>query len=557
MVREELKQALSAALSAAVAKGELPAVEAPPVILETPPDKRFGDFSCNLAMTLAPLVGRPPRAVAEVLVRHLRLPEGRLERTEIAGPGFLNFHLHPAWLRETVRQILAQGERCGRSDIGGGQRVNLEFVSANPTGPLVVANGRQAAFGDCLARLLECCGYSVTREYYINDADRSTQVQKFGESLEARYRQIFGEEAPVPEDGYQGEYVAEMARAIAAEAGDRYLSVEAESRRKVFRDLALNRVITGQQADLAEFGVSFDVWFRESDLFARGAVEETLAVLREGGHTYESEDALWLRTTAYGDEKDRVLVRATGAPSYLAADVAYHRDKFSRGFDRLIDVWGPDHHGHIARTKAGVQALGYPTDRVDILIVQIVRLYSGGEMVRMSKRAGELVLLKDLVADVGGDAARFFFLMRSHDSPLDFDLELAKQESPENPVYYVQYGHARICSILREAEERGVSLPDPGQVNFDRPEAEDELALMRKLADLPEEVQLAAAKYEPHRMTRYAQELARAFHSFYTTCRVLGEDSELTAARLSLVIAARHVLRNTLQWIGVRAPERM
>jgi arginyl-tRNA synthetase len=237
--------------------------------------------------------------------------------------------------------------------------------------------------------------------------------------------------------------------------------------------------------------------------------------------------------------------------------VAYHRDKFSRGFDRLIDVWGPDHHGHIARTKAGVQALGYPTDRVDILIVQIVRLYSGGEMVRMSKRAGELVLLKDLVADVGGDAARFFFLMRSHDSPLDFDLELAKQESPENPVYYVQYGHARICSILREAEERGVSLPDPGQVNFDRLEAEDELALMRKLADLPEEVQLAAAKYEPHRMTRYAQELARAFHSFYTTCRVLGEDSELTAARLSLVIAARHVLRNTLQWIGVRAPERM
>jgi len=333
--------------------------------------------------------------------------------------------------------------------------------------------------------------------------------------------------------------------------------VEVESRRKVFRDLALDRIIAGQQADLAEFGVSFDVWFRESDLFARGAVEETLAALREGGHTYESEDALWLRTRAYGDEKDRVLVRATGAPSYLAADVAYHRDKFSRGFDRLIDVWGPDHHGHIARTKAGVQALGYPTDRVDILIVQIVRLYSGGEMVRMSKRAGELVLLKDLVADVGGDAARFFFLMRSHDSPLDFDLELAKQESPENPVYYVQYGHARICSILREAEERGVSLPDPGQVNFDRLEAEDELALMRKLADLPEEVQLAAAKYEPHRMTRYAQELARAFHSFYTTCRVLGEDSELTAARLSLVIAARHVLRNTLQWIGVRAPERM
>jgi arginyl-tRNA synthetase len=438
--------------------------------------------------------------------------------------------------------------------------VLLEYVSANPTGPVGVVQGRAGALGDVLANLLEWTGHEVSREYYVNDALNSRQVQKFAETVEAWYLRKLGREAELPEDGYEGEYVAEMAEEVVREAGERYLGMPEEERREEFRRLALERIVAGQRADLEAYGVRFDRWFWESSLYESGEVEQVIRQLEEGGHTYEAEGALWLKATAFGHHQDEVLVRSNEAPTYLAADAAYHRNKFERGYDKLIDIWGPDHHGHVSRTRAAVEALGYEPGRLEILLHQVVRLFSGGEMVRMSKRAGEIIPLRDLIEEVGADAARFFFLMRSAESHLDFDLELAKKQAPENPVYYVQYAHARICSILREAEERGVSPPGEGaaaQADLSRLTEKDELALMRKLAELPEEIGLAAREYEPHRLTRYSQELAASFHQFYTTCRVLSDDAALTAARLQLVKAARHGLRVGLKLLGISAPERM
>jgi len=557
MPKKLLSDALSEALASAQRNGELPGDLSVAAELQPPRDRRWGDFSTNLPMVIASAASRKPGEVAEIILRHLRLPEGVVDRVEVAGTGFINFGLSPAWLRGVVRRVLEEGDEFGRSDVGEGKRLLLEFVSANPTGPVAVVQGRAAAIGDTLAHLLERTGWQVAREYYVNDALNSTQVRRFAETLEARYFQHFGREAVVPEDGYQGDYVFAMAEALVAEVGDAYLEMPEEERRAALYDYSLRKIVENQQADMTAFGVRFDTWFHESWLYERGEVDAAMEELRRRGHTYESEGALWFRATAFGDDQDHVLIRSDGRPGYVAADIAYHKNKFERGFDRLIDIWGPDHHGHVVRLKAGVQALGYDPDRFEILIHQIVRLFRGSEMVRMSKRAGDIIPLSGLIEDVGTDAARFFFLMQSLESHLDFDLELAKKQAAENPVYYVQYAHARICRILRSAEERGAPLPEIRDVDLSLLGEPDELEVMRKLAELPDEIAQAAARYEPHRMTRYARELAATFHGFYTNCRVLGDDPALTAARLSLVTAARMVLGAVLRLLGVSAPERM
>jgi arginyl-tRNA synthetase len=557
MPRELLTQALSDALARAQTAGDLPTSLSVELELQTPREPRHGDFATSLAMAVASVTGRPPREVAELLLRHLDLPEGLVETTTIAGPGFINFILSPSWLRRVVRQVLEQSDQYARSNAGQGQRLLLEFVSANPTGPVAVVQGRAAALGDALANLFQHTGWTVSREYYVNDATNSTQVQRFAETLEARYLQQLGQDAPVPEDGYQGDYVVEMAERLVAAQGDQYLNMSHDERLVALTRYSLDEIVAGQQRDMKNFGLTFATWFMESSLYDNDQVNQTMETLKTAGGTYEADGALWLKATHFGDQQDHVLVRKDGRPTYLAGDIAYHKNKFDRGFDRLIDIWGPDHQGHVLRTKAGVRALGYDPSRFEILIHQIVRLFRGSEMVRMSKRAGDIVPLSGLLEDVGTDAARFFFLMQSLDSHLDFDLELAKKQAADNPVYYVQYAHARICSILREAEERGLSLPDIADANLDRLGEPDELALMRKLADLPHEISQAAERYEPHRMTRYARELAATFHGFYTNCRVLGDDPELTAARLALVQAALTVLRIVLSLIGVSAPDRM
>jgi arginyl-tRNA synthetase len=560
MVKEYLSQTITAALRAATAAGELSLEELPPVTLEVPPDTQFGDYASNVALTLARQVRMAPREVAQRIAAHIAPGNGGpgaelIERVEVAGAGFLNFYLRPDWLHAILREIHDQGEAYGRSDLGQGEPVQVEYVSANPTGPLSVPHGRGGAVGDVLASLLDWAGYRVSREFYVNDA--GGQMERFGRSVEARYLQLLGRDVPVPEDGYHGDYVRELAERIREREGDSLAGLPEAERLERFTQLGRDEMIAEQKATLERFGIHFDVWYLESDLHRAHKVEEVIRLLTECGHTYEADGALWLRSTAFGDDKDRPLLRSNGKPTYIAPDLAYHLDKFRRGFTRVIDVWGPDHHGYIARTKAGIQALGYRADQLDILIFQHVRLYLNGEMRVGSKRAGDIIPLDDVMEEVGKDAARFFYLMRTANSPLDFDLDLAKREAPENPVYYVQYAHARVCSILREAVERKTPIPDVASADLSVLTHPAELAMIRKLADFPDEVQGAAVAREPHRMTRYAQDLASTFSAFYRDCWVLGQEPAVTAGRLAIVGACRIVLRNVLTILGVSAPESM
>jgi len=550
-------QAIQQALEAARDRGELSFSGTPEVEIEVPRNREHGDFSSNVAMALAREANLPPRKIAECIVASIGVGDGLIDRMEVAGPGFINFYLKPGWLHDVILKIAGEGDRYGRSDAGAGTKVLLEFVSANPNGPITVASGRGGAIGDTLARLYELTGAQVAREYYINDAANSTQMINFGKSLVVRYLQELGQSIEMPEDGYQGTYVNQIAKDIIAQHGDTYVSMDAEERLTLFTRMAEDAMIAQQKADLEEFGIVFDCWFSERSLHDSGKVREAVAKLDERGFTYEKDGAVWLRSTNFGDDKDRALVRSNGSPTYIAADAAYHADKFERGFNKLINVWGPDHHGYIARTKAAVAALGYRAGDVDILIYQAVRLMSSGEVVMMSKRAGDVISLSELVQEVGKDAARYFLLMRSHDSQLDFDLELAKSQSEENPVYYVQYAHARIAALLRNAEERGVVVPTAEDANLSLLVDEPELDLIKKLADWPEEVARAAFRHEPHRLSAFATELARLFHKFYTECRVLGDDEALSGARLALVSASKQVLGNLLHTMGIEAPERM
>jgi len=558
MIRQQLAEWVQQAALAAREAGALEFETLPEFEIETPRNPQFGDFAANLAMLLARQARRNPREVAEAIRQHLPAESSAwVERVEVAGAGFLNFYLKPNWAGEVVRHILEQGAHYGNLTLGAGKRILIEFVSANPTGPLTLGHGRNAAVGDTLARLYEAAGYTVEREFYINDGENSTQIRNFALSVLTRYRQLLGESAEMPEDGYHGEYVREIAQSIREQHGNDFAQGDPETVLKRFEQIAKQQMLQEQARDLEDFGVRFDRWFSEQSLYDAGKVQETLNALRARGYAYEHEGALWLKSTAFGDEKDRVLVRANGMPTYLAADVAYHRDKYERGYDLMINLWGADHHGYVARMKAAMAALGYDPNRLHILIYQLVNLFRGAEPVRMSKRAGEFITLREVMDEIGVDALRFFYLLRSHDSTLDIDIELAKEQSEKNPVFYVQYAHARICSIERTAAERGVAMPDPAATDLSVLTHEAEVALVKKLADLPDEIALAVQHDAPHRLTAYALDVARAFHGFYTECRVLGAEPALQAARLLLTQATRLTLARALELLGVSAPERM
>ncbi|MDR5695373.1 MAG: arginine--tRNA ligase [Armatimonadota bacterium] len=569
MIRQQLQESIREAILRAQQAGDLPPGEVPQVELETPRQAEHGDFASNVALVLARSMSLPPRRVAEAIARHLRLPPEKVERVEIAGPGFLNFFLSPSWLQEVVRVVLEKGERYGRWDVGRGIRVHVEYVSANPTGPLHVGTARNGAIGDCIANLLDALGFEVFREYYLNDY--GAQVLALARSVACRYAELFGRSLPFPEDGYRGEYVVEIARKIAERDGPRWLDAPEEERNAYFREFALTEIVGDIRRTLEAFGIRFDGWFSEAGLYARSDFQKTLELLRARGALYEEGGALWFRATAFGDERDRVVIRSDGTPTYLGGDIAYRRSIYERGFQRLINVLGIDHQGQVRSLKAAVQAMGYDPETLEVILYQHVLFRRGGESVRMSRRAGEIVTLQDLLETVGADAARYFLVMTNPSTPLEFDLDLAVKQSSENPVYYVQYAHARICSILREASKHPVGrefvVANPGDPHVHLNEARDldlstlthetERALMRKLADFPDVVFTAGMRREPHRLCAFAQELATAFHVFYTQCRVLTDDPELTGARLALVDATRVVLRKTLQLIGVSAPERM
>ncbi len=551
-VREEIRLQIEKALEKARAKGALTFESIPNFVLEVPREKNHGDFATNVAMLLAKEAKLPPRLIAEHLVANFAREATWVDKIEIAGPGFINFYLNNGWLYAVLPKVIKEDEAYGTSTYGNREKVQVEFVSANPTGLLHMGNARGAALGDTLSNLLEAAGFDVTREFYINDA--GNQIENFGKSLEARYLQLMGEDVPFPEEGYHGEDIITTVKNIIAEVGDKYLHIDSALRREFLIQKALEEKLGAIRRDLSRFGVEYDVWFSEQTLHDSGAIAKTVKELQEKGYIYEKEGALWFKSSLFGDEKDEVVVRSNGIPTYFAADIAYHKNKFERGFQKVINIWGADHHGHVARMKGAVKAVGYDPDRLHVILMQLVRLFRGGEIVRMSKRSGQYVTLGELMDEVGKDAARYFFVMRSPDSHLDFDLDLAKAESSENPVYYVQYAHARINSILKAS---GVTLPPVERVDFTLLKEEAELELIRKIADLPEEIVGAAVNMEPHRIARYAHDLASLFHSFYNSCRVLTEDEELRKARLCLVDAARITLRNVLRLLGLSAPERM
>jgi arginyl-tRNA synthetase len=554
LVQEEIKDALRAAALKAREAGELTFTNLPDFVLEVPREKQHGDFAANLAMLLTKEAKMPPRQIAQALLKNFPKEGTWVESLEVAGPGFINFKLNNSWLYHVITDVLEAGQAYGRSDIGQGKKVQVEFVSANPTGLLHMGNARGAALGDTIANLLDAAGFNVSREYYINDA--GNQIHNFALSLEARYLQALGLDVPFPEDGYHGkDLIATVERFINLH-GKKYLEVEAEERQSALVKYALDEKLSHIRQVLHDFGVDYDVWFSEKSLYESGAINKVMEDLKNRGYIYEKDDALWFKSSLYGDEKDEVVVRSNGVPTYFAADIAYHVNKFERGFEWVINLWGADHHGHVARMKGAVDALGYNPDQLQVVLMQLVRLFSGGEILRMSKRTGQYVTLSELMEEVGRDAARYFFVMRSADSHLDFDLDLAKSESAENPVYYVQYAHARICSILRQAKEAGVSEL-PTKVDYELLTESSELELLRKIADFPEVVAGAALALEPHRLTRYASELAGLFHSFYTNCRVLNIEANLMAARLALVHTVKITLANLLHLIGVSSPERM
>lgn len=523
--------------------------------LEVPRVEAHGDFATNVALNLAKPNRCSPIDIAASFVEQLADGDGLFAKVEIAGPGFINLVISPsAWL-EVLGEIHHLDQNYGRSDLGHGKYAQVEFVSANPTGPLHVGHGRGAAVGDALACILEATGHRVEREYYINDA--GAQIETLGRSVFLRYRELLGRQVEFPETCYQGDYIVALARELQEIHGDSYLDVSEEEASPLFSDYAGKRILEGIRSDLEEFGVNYDRWFSEKSLYDNGAVERVIDTLKESGHIYEKDGALWFRSTALGDEKDRVVVRANGMTTYFASDLAYHQDKYLRGFDLVINLWGADHHGYMDRMYAGVMALGKKREALKLLLVQLVNLLRKGEQVAMSTRAGEFVTLKDVLDEVGRDAARFIFLTRRSDSPLDFDLELAKEQTADNPVYYVQYAHARISSIIRLAEERKLVLDDPEGLDTSRLTLTEEMALIKQLSLYPEVVENSASFLEPHRIPYYLTQLASAFHSYYKHHRIIQDDLGLARARYHLVKAIRIVIRNGLGLLGVSAPEKM
>ena len=557
-IEESLRKMIAAAVDAAVAEGAFPVESLPEIQLEVPREEQFGDYSTNIAMQLPKQARKAPRVIAEAIVAHLDTAGTYVEKADIAGPGFINFHLDPSWHYEVIADIEERGDDYGRTTGHAGQTYNLEFVSANPTGPMHMGNARGGAIGDILAEIAAWTGYDVTREFYVNDA--GNQIAKFGDSLDARFLQLMGRDVPFPEDGYQGADIrVHMEEYIAAQGGEDackdLLEQTPEARKKIFVDYALKKNLAGMHADMARYGVHYDVWFSEQSLYDDGEIKSALKMLEDRGATYEKEGAIWFKSTDYGCEKDDVLIRNNGLPTYFMGDIAYHLNKFvTRGFDRSVNVWGADHHGHIARLKAAMEAAGVDPNRLDIVIMQLVRLVKDGEQVRMSKRAGKAIGLTELLDMVGVDAARVFFNLRSPGSHFDFDLDLAIQESNENPVFYVQYAHARICSILRQMED-DVDVHAPADLTLLK--EDKEMELLKILADLPDILVMAESKMDPSQITHYAMDLASAFHTFYNDCRVRVDDKALMHARVKLILVTQQVLKNVLGILGVDAPEKM
>lgn len=555
-VENKLYEAIESAVKSAIENGDLPQADIPKFIIEKPADKKNGDFSSNIAMAGARAFHGAPRMIAEAIVKNFSLDGGYIDRCEIAGPGFINFYLSDKYYSDVLKDIVASGDSYGRSDYGNGKKILVEFVSANPTGPMHIGNARGGAIGDCLASVLDAAGYDVQREFYVNDA--GNQIEKFATSLEVRYLQECGKDVELPEDAYHGEDITVHARNFFSEVGDKYADCDSQERRDALVAYALPKNIAGLEADLGKYRIKYDKWFRESTLHKDGSVQKVIEALKERGVTYEQDGALWFKASEFGNDKDIVLIRANGIPTYIVPDIAYHYNKLvTRGYDKAIDVLGADHHGYIPRMKAALTALGLDADRLDIVIMQMVRLVRNGETIKLSKRSGKAITLNTLLEEIPIDAARFFFNLREPNSHFDFDLELAAKQSSENPVYYVQYAHARICSIIKKAAEEGIEVVTPSAEALNRLNSDEERDLISHLAGLTDEIIGAAKNYDPAKITHYVIDLATLFHKFYNAHRVVSEDKELTEARLFLCTAVKNTIKNILVMLKVDVPEAM
>lgn len=552
----ELREKILDALGRAVANGELPAEPLPAFNIEKPANSANGDFSSNIALAGAKAFKKAPRMIAQSIADNIDLDGTLFEKVEIAGPGFLNFYLSQRYYSEIVKDVINKGEAYGSSDFGKGKKVLVEFVSANPTGPMHIGNARGGAIGDCLASVLEKAGYNVSREFYVNDA--GNQIEKFATSLEVRYLQLYKDGIEMPEDAYKGADITEHAKNFAAEYGDKYVEAESKERRKALVDFALPKNIAGLEKDLLQYRIKYDNWFKESTLHADGSVSKIIEKFKELGVTYEQDGALWFKASEFGNDKDVVLIRANGIPTYIVPDIAYHYNKLvTRGYDKAVDVLGADHHGYVPRMKAALSALGIDANRLDCVIMQMVRLVRDGETIKLSKRSGKAITLTTLLYEIPIDAARFFFNLREPNSHFDFDLDLAAQETSQNPVYYVQYAHARICSILKKAQSNGITLRTPTDEELDLLNSPEETELIRHLSSLTDEVITAAKTYDPARITHFVIELATLFHKFYNAQRVIADNEGLMQARLYLCVAVRDTIKNILTMLKISAPESM
>ncbi len=554
--QKELRTRIIDALGRAVANGELPGEIIPDFNIEKPANSANGDFSANVALAGAKAFKKAPRVIAECIKNNLYLDGTLFDRVEIAGPGFLNFYLSDRYYSEIVKDVMNKGEDYGKSDFGKGKKILVEFVSANPTGPMHIGNARGGAIGDCLSSVLEWAGYEVNREFYVNDA--GNQIEKFATSLEVRYLQLYKDGVEIPKDAYHGADITEHAKNFAEEYGDKYVEASSEDRRKALVDFALPKNIAGLERDLLSYRIKYDRWFKESTLHADGSVKEIIEKFKELGVTYEQDGALWFKASEFGNDKDVVLIRANGIPTYIVPDIAYHYNKLvTRGYDKAVDVLGADHHGYVPRMKAALSALGIDADRLDCVIMQMVRLVRNGETIKLSKRSGKAITLTTLLEEIPIDAARFFFNLREPNSHFDFDLDLAAQETSQNPVYYVQYAHARICSILKKAQDVGVTLLTPTSEELDMLTSDEERELIRHLSTLTDEIVAAAKAYDPAKITHFVIELATLFHKFYNARRVMVEDEGLMQARLYLCLAVKETIKNILTMLKISAPETM
>lgn len=550
-MRSHLSDLLTRALEKA--GGELNSTELPPLLLEPPKQREFGDLATNVAMVWAKKAKKAPRLIAEAILKNLEDPDGIIARSEVAGPGFLNFTFAPKFYYQRLREIVASPD--ARPDLGRGRKVQVEFASVNPTGPLHVGHGRVAVIGDVLARLHEAAGFHVQREYYVNDAGK--QMENLGRSVWARYREVFGEKVEFPEDGYPGDYVKEIAEEIKRQYGTEFLNASADAAVEFFREYGGHSLLNTIRRQLSEFGIQFDSFFSERGLRERSEVVQSMDLLRGHGLLYAQEGAEWFRSTQFGDDKDRPVIKSDGELTYFASDIAYHRNKYEREFDKLINVWGADHHGYVGRLKAAMAGLGYDPNKLQVVLVQMVQLTRGGEPVRMGKRTGEFVSLEEVLEEVGRDAARFFFLMRKSDSHLDFDLDLAKRQSSDNPVFYVQYAHARVASIFEQARKSDLSIADRALIPVERLELAEELDLIRTVIQLDDVIEESLRELEPHRLIFYLLELAGEFHRYYNRHRIISDDEGLSRARLLLVQNVQRTIRRGLDILGVDAPLRM